>query len=57
MVVESKFIFPDGTIKTREEMSPEEMSAFRKKLNKLLLPLAIEAAIKDIQKERDVEAV
>ena len=57
MAVKRKFIFPSGEIKTEEEMSPEEMSAFRKKVSDLLKPLAIEAAIRDLTRERESKAV
>ena len=57
MIVEREFVFPDGTVKAEKEMSPGEMSAFRKKLHRLLLPLAIEAAIRDLTKERESKAV
>jgi len=56
MAVKRKFILPSGEVKAEEEMSPDELGAFRKKLAKLLLPLAIEAAIKDLQREK-AEAV
>jgi len=52
MAVKRKFIFPSGEVKAEEEMSPEELGGFCKKLNKLLLPLAIEAAIRDLQQEK-----
>jgi len=57
MAVKRRFIFPDGTVKTEEEMTQQELDAFSEKLNKLLRPLAIEAAIRDLTRERESKAV
>lgn len=51
MPVECKFILPDGTVV--DTLPPAEMEKFVRKINESLLPLAYEAVMRDLQRERD----
>jgi hypothetical protein len=50
--VKREFIMPDGSIKAEAELTEEELDRFAQKImDVLLVPLAYEAVIRDLQQE------
>lgn len=51
--VECEFLMPDGTIKAEAELTKEERQKFAQKImDVLLVPLAYEAVLRDLEEER-----
>ncbi len=52
-----KFVTPDGQVLDEEDLTPEQARAFAQKImDVLLVPLAYESVIRDIQREREFAA-
>lgn len=52
--VEREFLMPDGTVKAEHELTPEEKKNFAQKvMDVLLVPLAYEAVMNDLKREKD----
>lgn len=50
--IKEMFIMPDGQIKSKEEMTPEELRPFAKKAKEMITKLAYELVMKDLEREQ-----
>lgn len=53
-----KFVMPDGQVLDEKDLSPEQKQAAAQKImDVLLIPMAYEAVLDDVQKERELAAI
>jgi len=50
--IKEMFIMPDGQIKSKEELTPEEWSAFVKRVNDAITLLAYDLVMQDLEREQ-----
>jgi len=50
--IKEMFIMPDGSVKSKEEMTPEELRPFAKKAKEMITKLAYELVMKDLEREQ-----